>query len=80
MKDEPVISWNADSNSFYTVILSDPDAPSRATPAMREICHWVVNIPGNQISKGELKVGYIGSGAPQGTGLHRWVSLKNSFF
>jgi phosphatidylethanolamine-binding protein (PEBP) family uncharacterized protein len=39
---------------------------------MREICHWiVVNIPG--ILKGELNIGSIGSSAPQGTGLHRYV-------
>jgi phosphatidylethanolamine-binding protein (PEBP) family uncharacterized protein len=65
-----VLSWNADSNSYYVVILADPDAPSRANPTFREFAHWmIVNIPGNDISKGEIKYQYIGSGAPQGTGI-----------
>lgn len=33
----------------------DPDAPSRAEPTLGEVHHWLVtNIPGNDISKGEV--------------------------
>lgn len=54
----------------------DPDAPSRADPKFREIRHWlVVNIPGNDIKKGETKFEYIGSGPPQGSGLHRYIFI-----
>lgn len=35
----------------------------------------MVNIPGCDVAKGEEVAAYIGSGAPQGTGLHRYVFL-----
>ena len=36
--------------------------------------HWLVlNIPGNDVSKGEVRKGYIGSGPPKDTGLHRYT-------
>lgn len=38
--------------------------------------HWLVgNIPGGDISKGEVLSDYVGSGPPEGTGLHRYVFL-----
>ena len=47
----------------------DPDAPSRANPKAGEWHHWlVVNIPGGDVSKGEEKTQYFGSGPPKGTG------------
>ena len=50
----------------------DPDAPSRANPTLREVAHWmVVNVPGNNVSQGEIKYQYRGSGAPQGTGIFK---------
>lgn len=55
---------------------TDPDAPSRAKPEFREWHHWLVgNIPGNDVGKGETLSEYVGSGPPQGTGLHRYVFL-----
>lgn len=58
------------------MILLDPDAPSRAEPSRREFRHWLtVNIPGNDLKSGEEVFQYIGSGPPQGTGLHRYVFL-----
>lgn len=35
----------------------------------------VGNIPGGDISKGETLSAYVGSGPPEGTGLHRYVFL-----
>lgn len=49
--------------------VADPDAPSRADPKFREWHHWcVANIPGADISKGEVLSEYVGSGPPKGTG------------
>lgn len=57
-------------------IISDPDAPTRKHPIFREYKHWLVtNIPGNDISKGDVLAAYVGSGPPEGTGLHRYVFL-----
>ena len=56
--------------------ISDPDAPSRKDPKYREWRHWVVvNIPGGDVSKGEVCAEYIGAGPPKGTGLHRYIIL-----
>jgi phosphatidylethanolamine-binding protein (PEBP) family uncharacterized protein len=77
VKDLPKhIEWNADKNAFYTLIMTDPDAPSRKNPKERECLHWlVINIPGNDLSVGHTLTEYVGSGPPRGTGLHRYVFL-----
>ncbi|CDW56832.1 phosphatidylethanolamine binding protein [Trichuris trichiura] len=69
-----VLTWNAYMNQLYTLLMTDPDAPSRDNPINREFLHWlVVNIPMNHISSGDTVAQYVGSGPPQGTGLHRYV-------
>lgn len=76
VQKQPQIEWQADANSFYTLIMTDPDAPSRTEPKFREFRHWtVVNIPGNHIEEGDVLSAYVGSGPPKGTGLHRYVFL-----
>jgi hypothetical protein len=76
VKDQPTVDWDADANAFYTIVMNDPDAPSRAEPKFREFHHWgVVNIPGKDVSKGQVLTEFVGSGPPQGTGLHRYVFL-----
>lgn len=74
MQKQPTVTWESKPNTFYTLIMSDPDAPSRADPKFGEWNHWlVVNIPGNNISEGEVRSEYIGAGPPKDTGLHRYV-------
>ena len=52
---------------------SDPDAPSRKDPKFREWHHWMVgNVPGDDVSQGEVLSGYVGSGPPKDTG---WLTL-----
>ena len=76
VKAEPNVTWDAKDDSLYTVLMVDPDAPSRESPTYREILHWlVINIPGNRIAEGQVIAEYIGSGPPEGTGLHRYVFL-----
>jgi len=77
VKDPPVsITWPTEPGAFYTLCMTDPDAPSRKEPKFREWHHWlVVNIPEGDVSSGEVLSEYIGSGPPQGTGLHRYVFL-----
>ncbi|MEE6503823.1 hypothetical protein FKM82_004972 [Ascaphus truei] len=71
------IEWEGmDSNKFYMLVLTDPDAPSRKNPKFREWHHFlVVNMKGNDISTGCVLSDYVGSGPPKGTGLHRYVWL-----
>ncbi|XP_075691463.1 phosphatidylethanolamine-binding protein 1-like [Rhinoderma darwinii] len=71
------ISWEGmDSNKLYTLVLTDPDAPSRKNPKFREWHHFlVINMKGNDINSGSVLSDYIGAGPPKGTGLHRYVWL-----
>lgn len=56
MKDEPSLMWPAEADSFYTVMLIDPDAPSRQNPQFKNVLHWlVVNVPGHDVAAGEIK-------------------------
>ena len=76
VKMEPKVTWAAEDDTLYTLCMTDPDAPSRADPKFREWHHWLVgNIPGCDVSKGEVLSAYIGSGPPKDTGLHRYVFL-----
>jgi len=76
VKNPPTVLWDAAPNKFYVLCMTDPDAPSRKDPKFREWHHWLVgNIPGNDIAKGDTLSEYVGSGPPQGTGLHRYILL-----
>ncbi len=77
VKDLPKFQWSgADPNAFYTLIMTDPDAPSRAEPKFREWHHLIIgNIPGNDFTGGEILTEFISSAPPKGSGLHRYVFL-----
>lgn len=74
VKDVPTLTYKADEGSLYTLLMTDPDAPSKENKMWGEARHWlVVNIPGNDISKGQTVIEYVGSGPPKDTGLHRYI-------
>ncbi|XP_061393173.1 protein D2-like [Musca vetustissima] len=77
VKDPPNVEWEPETDdTYYTLLLTNPDVPSRENPAWRDWVHWlVVNIPGNQIDNGEVLDDYIGAGGRPGTGLHRYIIL-----
>ncbi|XP_016841347.1 protein D3-like [Nasonia vitripennis] len=76
VKDVPSVAWKSEASGFYTICMTDPDAPSRSEPKFREFLHWlVVNVPGEDIAKGDTLAAYVGSGPPKDTGLHRYVLL-----
>ncbi|WOL00098.1 CEN-like protein 1 [Canna indica] len=62
-----------DMRNFYTLVLTDPDAPSPSDPHLREHLHWIVtDIPGTtNASFGREIVSYE---APKPyIGIHRYV-------
>jgi phosphatidylethanolamine-binding protein len=72
----PFVTFSPAPSTHYTLIMTDPDAPSRANPTFREYIHWaVVNIPGNEVSQGEEVCSYMGAGPPYNTGPHRYLFL-----
>lgn len=75
VKEIPTVKWDAEANSYYTLCMTDPDNRHRDEP-YSEWHHWLVgNIPGSDVAKGEVLSAYIGSGPPQGTGIHRYVFM-----
>jgi len=76
VKLQPIsITWpDMKEDHFYTIIMIDPDMPSRTTPVNEktQVLHWLmVNIPGCGVGGRQLAP-YIGSGPPPGTGIHRY--------
>ncbi|KAK9103386.1 hypothetical protein Sjap_020640 [Stephania japonica] len=62
-----------DMRTFYTLIMTDPDAPSPSDPCLREHLHWLVtDIPGTtDVSFGKEIVSYE---APKPViGIHRYA-------
>lgn len=76
VKDVPSVSWDAEKGAYYSLLLVDPDAPSRKSPNNREFRHWLVmNIPESAVAEGDEVIGFVGSGPPKNTGLHRYIYL-----
>ncbi|XP_034660535.1 protein D3 [Drosophila subobscura] len=80
VKDEPHVTWVSPEGegreTLLTLLMVDPDAPTRADPTYREILHWaVVNIPGDDPRAGYALAEYMGAGPPLNTGLHRYIFL-----
>ncbi|KAG2188790.1 hypothetical protein INT44_003929 [Umbelopsis vinacea] len=79
--EAPEVTFVADDPSaYYTLIMTDPDAPSREDPKFGEWRHWVVtNIPGSQpgvsVASATQHTPYIGPGPPEGSGFHRYCFL-----
>lgn len=77
VRNRPYVAYdNAKDSEFYTLIMSDLDAPSKTDPHDREWQHWLVtNIAGNQLGKGTFLTAFFPSAPAKGTGEHRYVLL-----
>ncbi|XP_054156927.1 protein D3-like [Oppia nitens] len=76
VKDKPTISWPSELDAYYTLVMTDPDAPTRSDPIFGEFKHWlVINIAGSDVVSGQVLADYKGSGPPKDTGLHRYIFL-----
>ncbi|CCF57702.1 hypothetical protein KAFR_0D00550 [Kazachstania africana CBS 2517] len=79
---KPYDDFQLDLNATYSLIMTDPDAPSRTDHKWSEVCHYVEtgitfeSAQGGVISnKGLVRESYLGPGPPKGTGLHRYIFL-----
>ncbi|MFT7813452.1 phosphatidylethanolamine-binding protein 4 [Arapaima gigas] len=71
---------HADQEKKYTLMMVDPDAPSRRSPTRSHWRHWlVVDILGSDLQKGDIKgsvlTEYRPPSPPANTGLHRYQFL-----
>ncbi|CAG8501380.1 5472_t:CDS:2 [Racocetra fulgida] len=66
---------DSDNKSRFTLMMVDPDAPSRENPTLREWRHWIVgNIPSDgNLSEATHLDDYYAPSPPSGTGEHRYV-------
>ena len=57
MQLKPNVTWVNDPDSFYTLMMVDPDVYSRKNATLREFIHYmVVNIPSDRVWEGEIKM------------------------
>ena len=76
VQNEPLVRWESDVLSHYTLLMTDPDVPTRENPIYGEVRHWLVgNIRGSAVEHGDVIFNYLPSAPRQGTGLHRYVFL-----
>ncbi|KAK4486110.1 hypothetical protein RD792_008778 [Penstemon davidsonii] len=69
----PRVTITGHANHLYTLVMTDPDAPSPSEPNMRELLHWIVtDIPGcNNVTRGKETLAYSGPQPP--LGIHRYI-------
>ncbi|XP_039062160.1 protein MOTHER of FT and TFL1-like [Hibiscus syriacus] len=69
----PKVAIDGLPDQLYTLVMTDPDAPSPSEPSMREWVHWIVSdIPGGtNPTRGKELLAYMGP-RPQ-VGIHRYI-------
>ncbi|CAK9151379.1 unnamed protein product [Ilex paraguariensis] len=71
--EPPRVTINGHPNELYTLVMTDPDAPSPSEPSMREYVQWIVtDIPGGGTpTHGKEGLPYMGPRPP--VGIHRYI-------
>jgi len=76
---QPNLKLEGAGDALQTVVLIDPDAPSKSDPTRRSWLHWlVVNVRDNNVDSGKTVVSYNGPSPPKGSGPHRYIILTFS--
>ncbi|XP_049888244.1 protein D2-like [Pectinophora gossypiella] len=73
---QPIVSWDADPDCIYTLIMFDPDAlfPQFSLPG--QLLHWMVaNIKCNDLDTGDVIAIYESPTPPPLSSPHRYVLL-----
>lgn len=68
---QPRFSFDYEPGQLYAFLMVDPD-----TPMKKIFLHQaVLNVPGDNVDKGDNMAAYVGSGPPKGSGIHRYIFL-----
>jgi len=63
-----------EDGKYYTLVMLDPDAPSRKNPKFRSWLHWIViNIQSGSAKNGTEMFPYQPPTPPPGSGKHRYI-------
>ncbi|CAB3372245.1 Hypothetical predicted protein [Cloeon dipterum] len=69
---QPVIQFKSDPDTFWTLVLTNPDG--HLTKENSEYVHWMIgNIPGSDVSKGDVIFDYLQPFPLKGVGYQRMV-------
>ncbi len=60
---------NPDPTKLYTIIVADPDAPTRSNPIYKYMLHYL------KINNNEIVFDYMPPHPPKGSGIHRYYVL-----
>jgi hypothetical protein len=68
------VSWDPEPGAYYTLAIYDIDAPREETHYSSPFIHLLVtNIPGSDISRGEVSAAFMLPSPLRGSGEHRYV-------
>lgn len=74
--EQPQLIFYPRKDKYYTIIMFDPDAPSRTNPANRNWLHWLItNIYEDKLGTGETIMNYQPPSPPYKSGNHRYVFI-----
>lgn len=72
---KPTVSYNLKPNTYYTLLMIDPDAPSADNPIFSNWLHWLVGNISVSNNNGDTILQYHPPTPPKGSGPHRYILL-----
>ncbi|AYV77265.1 MAG: hypothetical protein Barrevirus25_8 [Barrevirus sp.] len=66
VQTQPTIKYDRDPNKLYTILMVDPDAPSRSNPLYKYVLHWLI------INNNDTIEDFHPPNPPTGSGPHRY--------
>lgn len=73
VKVKPEIGFDYEQDALYTLVMLDPDAPSRKEPTLKNYLHWL-EINKNQ-GKSNVEFEFVPSTPGSKTGQHRYYFI-----
>ncbi len=67
-QNKPSLTFDKKNNKLYTIIMIDPDAPSRKNPTKKYYLHWLM------INNSTILMDYHGPHPPKNSGPHRYYT------